>query len=331
MAESPKREQGAALLTVLLLVAVMSVIAAAAIDRLSLATRLTGNAAAADQARAYALAAETVARMRISDLLAASPGKTTLRGGWHGRPQPVPIPEGIATVTVTDSGNCFNLNSVVAGKDEDDLKVRPTGVIQFQALMQSLGIDDGRARIIAASLVDWIDSDSVRQPGGAEDDTYGQLEKPYRTANRFMADPSELRAVNGVSPAIYATLRPWVCALPTSELSPINVNTLLPQQAPLFAMLIPGKLTVDRARQLLAQRPADGYGSLPAFWKLPAVVGLSASPEAVSQTKLTSRWFKLEINVEIAGVEVGQIALLDAQETPARLVYRHWSDPGETA
>ena len=71
---------------------------------------------------------------------------------------------------------------------------------------------------------------------------------PYRTGNTLFADAGELRAVAGMSPALYRRLRPWLCALPTSDLSPINLNTLSPEQAPLLAMLAPGQLGVERAR-----------------------------------------------------------------------------------
>lgn len=327
MSDPPRpTERGAALLTVLLLVAVMAIIAAGALERVALATRLTANAGAQAQARAYADAAETIARQRITDLLAASPGRTTLVGGWLGVAQAVPVPGGSATARVTDSGNCFNLNSVVAGDNPDDQKTRPVGVNQFVALMQALGIDQRQAQGVAASLADWIDSDAVPQPGGGEDEAYLRLAEPYRTANRFMADASELRAVQGVTPALYSVLRPWVCALPVSDLSPINVNTLLPQQAPLFAMLLPGQVTVEQARQWLAQRPADGYGSLNTFWALPARSGITPSGDVNAQARLTSRWFRVDILVELGGIELSETALIDAQAVPARLVYRHWGE-----
>jgi general secretion pathway protein K len=335
MAERPSNESGMALLTVLLLVAVMSIIAATALERLTLATRLTANASALDQSRAYAEAAENVARLRIGDLVAAQPGRVTLQGGWLGAPQPLPVPSGTATARVTDGGNCFNLNSVVAGKggngpekdSQDDLKVRPTGVSQFQALMRLLGIDERQAQTVAASLADWIDTDTVPQPGGAEDETYARAPTPYRTANRFMVSPSELRSVNGVTPAIYQTLRPWICALPTSDLSPINVNTLLPTQAPLFAMLLPGQITVDQARQMLAQRPADGYGNTVTFWGIPARQGISPAGDVNEQVKLVTRYFRVEILVNLGGTEVNETALIDAQlQKPARLVSREWGE-----
>ncbi|MFP5431590.1 MAG: type II secretion system minor pseudopilin GspK [Alphaproteobacteria bacterium] len=312
------------MLTVLLLVAVMSVVAATALERVALATRMTGNGGAIDQARAYADAGTQIARMRIGDLVASNPARITLAGGWMGTPQSIPVPGGIATARVTDGGNCFNLNSVVTGESEASLKVRPIGVSQFQALLQALGVDARQAQGAAAALADWIDSDSVAQPGGAEDETYAQAPRPYRAANRLMVDASELRAVNGITPAIYDLARPWVCALPVTDLSPININTLLPTQAPLFAMLLPGQLSVAQARQLLAQRPPDGYGSTVQFWAMPSLSGLSPMTEVAEQVKLTTGFFEVDVSVNVGGTQLVERALIDARENPATIVRRSW-------
>jgi len=321
-------ERGAALLTVLLLVAVMAVVSAAALERLTLATRLSANAAAADQARAYADSAGLLVARRLSDLVNAQPGKTTLEGSWLGRPQPLPVPAGTASVTIYDGGNCFNLNSLVAGQNEDNLKQRPVAIEQFATLMRLLGVRDGEAQGIAAAAADWIDSDSVPAPGGAEDETYMAATPAYRTANRMMVDASELRIVAGVTPAIYNLLRPWICALPATDLSPINVNTLLPQQAPLFAMLAPGKLSVDMARALLAQRPESGYGSTVAFWAAPALRGLTPPAQVAQQVRLTTRWFRAEMSMELGDARLRQWSLYDTETQPAKLVRRSWGEQG---
>jgi general secretion pathway protein K len=324
--EPGDNERGAALLTVLLLVAVMAVVASAALERLTLTTRLVGNAGAVDQARAYADAAEALARLRIGDLVDARPGRTTLQGGWLGTPQPLPVPGGTAVAQVSDAGNCFNLNSVVSGDSEANLKVRPVGVTQFEALMQLLGIDARQATIVSNSLVDWIDTDGAPQPAGAEDAVYVRAATPHLTANRFMTDASELRVVNGVTPAIYEALRPWICALPVADLSPINVNTLLPDQAPLLAMLLPQQLSVAQARQMLAQRPAGGYGSSNDFWKPLQDRGLTPLGEVSEQVKVATRWFKVDLLVSVGGVEVSEAALIDAKAKPVRIVRRQESD-----
>ncbi len=88
---------------------------------------------------------------------------------------------------------------------------------QFGELMQLLGIDPGQAQAIAGAAADWIDSDSNEGPLGAEDNAYRAMQGAYLPANRKMADVSELRAVRGVTPKIYARLKPWICVLPATE------------------------------------------------------------------------------------------------------------------
>src|SRR3546814_10167924 len=155
----PARERGAALLPVLLLVAVRSVVTATLLERLTIATRLTGNAGALDQVRAYTLSAEALAAARIGDLIAADPERTTLAGGWNDTSVPLPVAGGSGTARVTDGGNCFNLNSLVSGNDQAALAARPGGIAQFRGLMQILGIDPALAASIAAAAADWIDTD----------------------------------------------------------------------------------------------------------------------------------------------------------------------------
>ena len=112
----PRRERGAALLAVLLLVAVTGAIAAAAMEGLRLSRAVAANATALDQARAFADGVEQLALLTLDDRIAESPERTTLDGGWNGAVRRVPMPGGaLAEVRVRDGGNCFNLNSVVEG------------------------------------------------------------------------------------------------------------------------------------------------------------------------------------------------------------------------
>lgn len=318
------RECGAALLTVLMLVAVMAVITAVALERLTIASRMTQNGTGADQGRAMLVAGESFAAYTLGDLMKARPGRTTLKGGWLGTGQTVSVPGGAVIVRVSDAGNCFNINSLVSGTET--WSARPAGVKQFAALMRLLGVDQRTGEQIAVSVADWVDSDTVPGNGGAEDDFYQQLPVSYRTAGGLIADPSELRVIHGMTPAIYSRLRPWLCALPVTDLSPININTLLPDQAILLAMLTDGKLSPETARQVLARRPEDGYGSLVTFWAQPALAGLALPPEVTEQSKLTSRWFAVDMRVDLGGTDVSETALFDAQNAPARLIRRRWGD-----
>ena len=317
----PPQEKGAALLTVLLLVAVMATIAATALDRISVRTRLTANVATVAQGRMWLETAELLGMTRIEDLLSADEAQTLPRG-WLGAERTISLPDGaVVRARLEDAGNCFNLNSLVEQRNNGELVARRMALTQFTALMTLIGIQEGEAVRIAASAADFIDSDSAPLPAGAEDGSRATL-----VANRMMADASELRAVAGVSERHYNVLKPWICALPTTDLSPINVNTLLAEQAPLLAMLAPGKLDVARARAQIASRPADGYGSVVKFWDSPTLAGVDPSPETGQQVKVRTAFFRLRASVESAGLDVHETVMIDARRKPAHIVSRSFGE-----
>lgn len=326
MMQPHESERGAALLSVLLMVAVLAVIAATTLDRLALSAKLSVNGNALAQARMFSYAAENIAAARIEDLVTRDAAQTTLDGDWLGKEQKLPIPVGSATAKVRDGGNCFNLNSLVNEAEGRNL-ASATGQEQFSSLMVILGIDEGNARAIAAAAADWADSDSLALQNGAEDEAYRATATPYLTANHLFAHPSEIRAVKGVTPAIYAKLRGWICALPEAELSPLNVNTLLPEQAPLLVMLFPpGRMNVATARSHLAKRPTSGYGSLIRFWEAPELATLQPPTLVQGQVKLTSKYFLLDTKVSLGELTLEGESMVVASPAPARVLWRSWGE-----
>ena len=327
MAErGPESERGAALLTVLLLVAIVAVIAAGALEKLRLSTRIAGNAAITEQLRGYAMAAEALALARVGDLSSATGQRTTLVGGWSGRPFSLPLPDGgNATARVRDGGNCFNLNGLVSQAAPGVYASAPLQRLAFTRLMRLVGIAPQVADQVAGAAADWIDTDGDGQANGAEDSTYLGRDPSYRTAGTLMADPSELRALNGMTPDVYATLRPWVCTLPVAEPAAVNVNTLAPEQAPLLAMLLPDTLPVETARRALLARPAQGFANTTAFWTQPALASLSAA-DGPAATAVKSGWFALAIDVRLGPASLEEHALIDARRLPPRLASRQWGE-----
>ncbi len=321
-----QNERGAALLTVLLIVAIMAVLAATALERLKLSTHLATNGAAIEQARAYAMAAETLARYRIGDLIQRDTTRTTLEGDWAGRPTNFPIDGGLATARIDDGGNCFNLNSLVEKQQDGVLIARPLGIVQFARLLALVEVPGREANAIAAAAADWIDTDIVPQPGGAEDLAYANAGRALRTANTLMADTGELRVVAGMTPAIYSRLRPFVCALPVTDLTNININTLRSGQAPLLAMLLPG-LDVSRAATAIDARPLRGWDSVATFWSQPGLAGTPPADDMGNQVRLTTRWFNVAVTIELADAELEEHALIDAALKPAKLARRSYGEP----
>ncbi len=320
----PDRE-GMALLTVLVLVAVMSVVAVAILDDVRFSVRRTTNVEFQSQAQWYAAGAENLARGQITRLLVAGPARTPLEPAWNGRPMTFPIDGGAITATVTDGQACFNLNSLALGVGED-LTARPLGAAQFRALGRAVGAPDSRMRAIADALTDWLDADTTPLPLGAEDGAYAGLAAPYRTGGAMLAEVSELRAVKGVDAETYRRLRPFLCALPTSRLSPLNVNTLTPEQAPLLIMLTSGAVGPEQARAVIAARPRDGWADAAAFWAQPAMAAAPVDPEARDQITVLTRFFDLRVDVELGGARAVRTALLEAgSDGRVRTVIQRWT------
>jgi len=323
----PERERGAALLAVLLLVAITGAIAASMVESLRLSRGVALNAAARDQGRLFADGAEQLALLTIDDRILQSPERTTLAGGWNNATRTVQLPGGgSADVTVRDGGNCFNLNSVVDGQPGRPLIRRPSGVGQFMGLMMALGVSEPEARRIAEAAADWVDSDAIPGPGGAEDEAYNTGTSPYRTGNTLFADPGEVRALAGMNPDIYARLRPWLCALPSNDLSPLNINTLSLEQAPLLAMLAPGQIALDRARLVLGRRPAAGWNNQVEFWRIEAMSELNVPMDVQVQPQLKTNWFALDVRVRLPGGDYRETVLVDARLQPSRIVQRRWTE-----
>jgi general secretion pathway protein K len=323
----PGRERGAALLAVLLLVAVTGAIAASMVEGLRLSRTIAVNATARDQGRLFADGIEQLALLSIDDQVLRSPDRTTLAGNWNGTTRNVQLPGGaLADITVRDGSNCFNLNSVVDGQPGRPLVRRASGVAQFMGLMIALDVSGQDARRIAEAAADWVDSDVVTGPAGAEDEAYAAGPAPYRTGNTLFADPGEVRALAGMTPDIYARIRPWICALPVNDLSPININTLGVDQAPLLAMLAPGQLGLDRARSVLGQRPSGGWNNQVEFGRIDAMRDLAVPLDAQLQPQLKTNWFTLDVRIRLMGNEYRENVLVDARLQPSRIVQRRWTE-----
>lgn len=306
------------MLTVLLLVAIVGALAAATMEKLNLSMRQAANAKAMAQARGWSQAAAIMALIRIESVRKDPNATVSLAGGWSDRSFPLPIPDGVATARVHDGGNCFNLNSLVVEVAPNTYAARTAGVVQFARLMRLLGVPGGDG--IAAASADWIDTDSAPITGGAEDAAYSG----YRTANTLMADPSELRAVAGVTPQIYDKLRPYICTMPTPQPATVNVNTIEPERGALIAAMAPDTIGVEDVRRALLSRPDMGWDQVSGFWSAGSLSGKAAG--VVGETGVKTQWFALVTDVTIGGATLHQTGLIDARTAHPQLVTRLWGE-----
>ncbi|HLD65026.1 MAG TPA: type II secretion system minor pseudopilin GspK [Pseudomonas sp.] len=272
-----RRQRGVALITVLLVVAIVTVVCAGLIARQQLAIRASSNQIQARQALQYALGGEALAQGILARDLKA-PGRAPGPGVDHpqeawARPLPTfPIEQGEITVRIEDLSGRFNLNSLVQarpgvqqgeGGDPQGAaggEVNSAALRQFRRLLVNLGIEQPA---YANRLVDWLDNRPERyQDSGAEDNEYLLAEPAYRAGNRRIEDISELRLLLGMTDEDYRRLLPHVSALPSD--AALNVNTA---SAMVLASLR-DNLTPGAAQALVQGRPAEGYRTLDEFTQI---------------------------------------------------------------
>ncbi|WP_417450047.1 type II secretion system minor pseudopilin GspK [Kordiimonas sp.] len=289
-------ERGAALVTILLLVAIMSVGAAVAFERLGFSIKRATAVKTHDQARLYALGGEAMALAAAEQLYRTNAKLLALAGGNKGQVVSYPLDGGQIDGALSDASNCFNINSLVA--------VQNTVHIADQAAMQrfvrlgaALGLSDFEAEKLAASLTDWLDSDSRPLPSGAEDYDYAALSPAYRAANGLMADISELRLVRGFTPEVRAFLAPYLCVRATAEPIKLNANTLRVSDAPLLVALVGKGLDLEDAQRAIAERPTGGYADNAAFWRHRAFAGLTLDQNIRARVGVKPQAFDAKISV----------------------------------
>jgi len=313
------------LLMVLLLVGVMAAIAVLVLDDVRFTTRRVRNVETASMAQWYAISAERLARRQIRRLHDANPQRTPTVPEWNGRSMSFPIDNGALRVSLEDGQSCFNLNSVT--EDAAGVRVaREAGIAQLSLLATLVGVSEPQAVTIANSAADWIDSDRATRPFGGEDEAYSDLAQPRRTPGVMMVEVTELRTVRGVDEAAYRALRPYLCALPTTQLSPLNVNTLSPQDAPLLAMIGGGLIPVQAAQRAIANAPAGGWDSVAAFWSQPALRGMTPPQSVQDQVTVQTRYFNFRADVAYLDGEAIRTGLFEiGKDNRIRTVISRWT------
>lgn len=312
-----REEKGTALLSVLLLVAVMAVIAATALDRLGLSTRLAANAAAANQSRLWLGMGEQLAISRMQDAAQLEGHQFAQTLGVE---QEIALPDGqVARVRLDDATHCFNLNSLVRRADTGILRANPRAIRQFAALLELLGLDEASAVPLAARTADAIDSDRNARPFGSETAANGDP-----LPNRTFVSASEWTVIEGVDRALWDRMQPWLCALPQHELTPINVNSLPPERAVLIAMLAPEELPVANVAARLAARPRGGFRDLDAFWQGGNLDAQGVPGNVRAQLVDDTDFVSLTVSVGSAGLTLVQNSLVERAEDGPRLRGRLW-------
>jgi general secretion pathway protein K len=207
------RQQGLALITVLLIVSIVAGIAAYLSVGQTVWFRQAQNNLDRAQSEQLTRGAFDFAIVRLAEDARTSQ-TDDLMEPWALTLPPLPTEGGTVTLAIEDAQGAFNLNSLWRNN-------APSGpdLMVFQRLLRSVGANPG----LAEAVLDWIDPDAQVRPGGAEDIEYLQREVPHRAGNQPFQSVEELRQIRGFEPLIVERLAPLLVALP--EPTTINVNT----------------------------------------------------------------------------------------------------------
>jgi len=286
--KTPVRQRGVALITAILITALVSSVALNLAWDNALDMRRTMTLLYRDQAVQVAMGAESW----VSSILRADLEETDtdhLGEIWAselpGLPVQSDVVQGELFGEIEDLQGRFNVNNLVDQNGEvDELALE-----QFQRLLLALELDPRFAGIAA----DWIDANrEAAFPDGAEDAIYTGFIPAYRTPNLSITNATELAALEGMDKESFDVLAPHIVALPGR--TGINVNTAT---APVLQSL-GENLSASDVESLIAERENGGFADMQNTFST------LVAPEILPQLEETTSYFQLRLVVQIATVRI---------------------------
>ncbi|MGO1462230.1 MAG: type II secretion system minor pseudopilin GspK [Marinobacter sp.] len=309
----PKKQQGVALIMVLLAMAMVVMLASGMTQQQSVRVFKAGHYLAQQQGRSIALGAEAFARQILmrdfEEDKEANLMVDSLDEFWAMNAAILPLDaNGVVEVQIDDRGGRINLNDLVSTNGQVD----PIMKDRLTRLLVALNITG----VSVDALVDWIDpNDQTISAYGAEDSQYLMADPGFRAANQPFVSVSELRLIEGMTEEIYVALRPHVAALPISG-SGINVNTATAE----VLMSLHEELTTAQAASILEKREEERFESLQDFLALPEFAGLGLKPIGLG---LQTRFFEVVSRITYDNRVVNMVStVFRNQEGNVRTVHR---------
>ena len=216
----PKNQSGSAIVAVLLIVAIISIIAAGLMVQQRIDIRRTQQIQTANQAFRYS---QAVLYWAAGEILGAANEQALPENQLWQRDFPDTIiahNRGQTKGRLERLDQRINLNSFTGASASD--KKAATGPQDLTNLISKDNpIPAAEIAQITQNITDWIS-----QTVSNNDSYYRSLTPPYRVAHMPMVSPSELRLVAGVDARIFQALAPYVITLPTNEAKNSNYYLL---------------------------------------------------------------------------------------------------------
>ena len=299
-----KSQRGVALVTAMLVVSLVTVAAVAMAARQQIDVRRTANLIHGEQAYAYAVSAESWARV-VLRRDAKDNDYDALEDDWATVLPPIGVEGGQIAGKIQDLQGRFNLNNLVDGNKKDDEEVK-----RFQRLLTILELPPE----LVWPVVDWIDNNEEPNfDNGAEDVAYLVGKQPYRTSNRRMRSTSELLRVKGFDREVYAKLEPYIYV--ADEKTSINVNTT----SEVMIRTLADEIDQTAASKVLEKRAEKPFDNIGDFLQDEVFAGMGIKPDNLA---VQSQYFLLTADAQIGRVIRRRNVVVQRKEGKAVTVMR---------
>lgn len=197
------------------------------------------------------------------------------------------------------------------------LNINTIQEVELQSFLSFLLQDMSKAIRLSQAIMDWRDVDTMPRPSGAERDAYVKEELLALPVNGPFREVEELLNVMGMTPEIYAEVRPY---LTTRGPGRVNVNTA---PVPVLRSL-PG-MTDATLNRILMLRSQGRRISSPNEIFPPAQTGGGRGAVQVRvagqvQSQAVQNQFQSRISVNAENVELTMLARVGPQSQPTKLV-----------
>lgn len=284
-----RQQQGIALITILVMVALASIIAATIVKRQYLIADNTSFLMRQNQALQYSQSAEYFLSELLIQDAKNSPEADYLQESWAQPLPPFPVDGGVVSGRLEDLSGKFNLNSLLQANGEPNPNTRKV----FENLLVRVGLPAE----LSQSVIDWQDAnDQTSGAMGAESQYYQSLGQSYLAANRMFSSIEELKLVRGFEGANYTRIAAYISALPAID-TKVNINT-----APaLLLASLDEKLGVNTVQQMITAKQAkfEHFSTVTALLTQDPFTQLSPESKTLANNvfDVKSAYFKAQIEV----------------------------------
>lgn len=273
-----QRQQGLAIITVLLIIALMVTLLGFLLEQQHLLMRRLANQNIAEQGYQYAVGVdEWAARVLYDDANRVidywdedwakfgdpPEAKQEERGSFSLSNSNTEEKEPLPTIDFGIDGLSYKIEDLQARYNLNNLANPDKRVVEQQKriFINLLGLleiaEFAQREELAAALIDWLDANEEGSLINAESPFYQSKKTPYFAADQKLTTLGELRYVEGFNESVINSLRPYVTVLPV-ENARINLNTTSAEVMTSLSGAGP-ELDTASSQTFLAQRQEEGF------------------------------------------------------------------------